>query len=146
MYKQISGDQIVSVELSKSTGASFKWLNGGEIENKGVEVTLGYDIIKNANFNWNLTANWAKNVSEVNSLPEGIDNYQINSFQGGVSLNATVGQPYGVLRGTGYQYLNGQPVINAAGYPVAIADQVIGNPNPDWTGGIMNTFSYKSFA
>ena len=31
-----------------------------------------------------------------------------------------------------------------AGYPVAIADQVIGNPNPDWTGGIMNTFTYKS--
>ena len=85
-----------------ATGASFKWLNGGEIENRGIEVSLGYDIIKNANFNWNLTANWAKNVSEVNSLPEGIDNYQINSFQGGVSLNATVGQPYGVLRGTGY--------------------------------------------
>ena len=146
LYKQISGDQIVSVELSKSTGASFKWLNGGEIENRGIEVSLGYDIIKNANFNWNLTANWAKNVSEVNSLPEGIDNYQINSFQGGVSLNATVGQPYGVLRGTGYSYLNGQPTINASGYPVAIADQVIGNPNPDWTGGIMNTFTYKSLA
>ena len=146
LYQQISGDQIVSVELSKSTGASFKWLNGGEIENRGIEVSLGYDIIKNANFNWNLTANWAKNVSEVNSLPEGIDNYQINSFQGGVSLNATVGQPYGVLRGTGYSYLNGQPIINASGYPVAIADQVIGNPNPDWTGGIMNTFTYKSLA
>src|SRR3990170_7007344 len=53
LYKQISGDQIVSVELSKSTGTSFKWLNGGEIENKGVEVSLGYDIIKNANLNWN---------------------------------------------------------------------------------------------
>jgi len=145
VYKQISGDQIVSVELSKSTGASFKWLNGGEIENRGVELSLGYDLIKNSNFNWNLTANWAKNVSEVNSLPEGIDNYQINSFQA-TSLNATVGQPYGVLRGTGYQFLNGQRVINAAGYPVAIADQVIGNPNPDWTGGIMNTFTYKSIS
>jgi Outer membrane protein beta-barrel family len=143
LYKQVSGDQIVSVELSKATGTSFKWLNGGEIENRGIEVSLGYDVIKNANFNWNITANWAKNVSEVISLPSGIDNYQINSFQGGVSLNATVGQPYGVLRGTGYQFLNGQPVINASGYPVAIADQVIGNPNPDWTGGIMNRFGYK---
>ena len=143
MYKTISGDQIVSVELSKATGTSFKWLNGGEIENKGVEVSLGFDLIKNADFNWNMTANWAKNVSNVNSLPSGIDNYQINSFQGGVSLNATVGQPYGVLRGTGYQYLNGQPIINTAGYPVAIADQVIGNPNPDWMGGLLNTFSYK---
>jgi TonB-linked SusC/RagA family outer membrane protein len=143
VYNQLSTDQIVAVELSKATGASFKWLNGGEIENKGIEVSLGYDLIKNANFNWNLTANWSKNVSKVNSLPEGIDNFQMNSYQGGVSLNATVGQPYGVLRGTGYQYLNGQPVINASGYPVAIADQVIGNPNPDWIGSIMNRLSYK---
>ncbi|HTE31646.1 MAG TPA: hypothetical protein VK666_14790, partial [Chryseolinea sp.] len=145
LYKQISKDQIVQVELSKATGTSFKWLNGGEIENKGVEVSLGYDILKNNGVTWNITANWAKNISNVNSLPEGIDNYQINSFQGGVSLNATVGQPYGVLRGTGYDYLNGQPKINAAGFPIAIADQVIGNPNPDWNGGIMNTVSYKGF-
>ncbi|MDH4091802.1 MAG: SusC/RagA family TonB-linked outer membrane protein [Cyclobacteriaceae bacterium] len=142
-YKQNSSNQIVSVELSKATGASFLFLNGGEIENKGIEVTLGYDIIKNNAFKWNITANWAKNTSLVKSLPSGIDNYQINSFQGGVSLNATVGQPYGVLRGTGYQFLNGQRVINSSGYPVAIADQVIGNPNPDWTGGVMNTLKYK---
>jgi hypothetical protein len=142
-YQQNSSNQIVSVELSKATGASFLYLNGGEIQNKGVEVTLGYDIIKNNAFKWNITANWAKNTSLVKSLPSGIDNYQINSFQGGVSLNATVGQPYGVLRGTGYQLLNGQRVINSSGYPVAIADQVIGNPNPDWTGGVMNTLKYK---
>lgn len=142
LYQTLSQDQIVSVELSKATGASFKWLNGGEIENKGIELTLGYDIIKNDNFSWNATANWAKNVSEVKSLAPGIDNYVINNFQS-TSLNATVGQPYGVLRGTGYRYLNGQRVINAAGYPVAVADQVIGNPNPDWTGGLMNTFRYK---
>ncbi|MEX2234016.1 MAG: SusC/RagA family TonB-linked outer membrane protein [Cyclobacteriaceae bacterium] len=145
-YKTISSNQILAVELSKATGTSFKWLNGGEIENKGLEASLGFDVIKNSDFIWNATVNWSKNISNVNSLPEGIDNYQINSFQGGVSLNATVGQPYGVLRGTGYQYLNGQPVINASGYPVAIADQVVGNPNPDWNGGFQNTFSYKGLA
>lgn len=146
LYKTISSNQIVAVELSKATGTSFKWLNGGEIENKGIELSLGFDIVKNNDFNWNLTANWARNISRVNSLPEGIDNYQINSFQGGVSLNATVGQPYGVLRGTGYQFLNGQRVINASGYPVAVADQVIGDPNPDWTGGLMNTLNYKGLS
>ena len=161
LYKTISSNQIVAVELSKATGTSFKWLNGGEIENKGVELSLGFDVIKQGDFRWNLTANWAKNISRVNSLPEGIDNYQINSFQGGVSLNATVGQPYGVLRGTGYQYLNGQRVIHplgtskttglpivtsSSGMPVAVADQVIGDPNPDWTGGLINTVNYKSLA
>lgn len=142
-YKILSSDQIVAVELSKATGTSFKWLNGGEIENKGLEASLGFDIVKTSDLVWNARVNWAKNISRVNSLPEGLDNYQINSFQGGVSLNATVGQPYGVLRGTGYQFLNGQRVINPQGYPVAVADQVIGNPNPDWNGGFVNTLSYK---
>jgi TonB-linked SusC/RagA family outer membrane protein len=146
IYKTISSNQIVAVELSKATGTSFKWLNGGEIENKGLELSLGFDIVKQNNLRWNATANWAKNISRVNSLPEGINNYQINSFQGGVSLNASVGQPYGVLRGTGYQYLNGQRVITASGYPVAVADQIIGDPNPDWTGGLLNTISYKGLS
>jgi TonB-linked SusC/RagA family outer membrane protein len=143
LYKTNSFEQIVEVETSKATGMGFKYLNGGDIENKGVEVSLGYDIIKNNSFTWNMNINWSKNVSIVNSLPAGIENYQINSFQGGLTTNATVGQPYGVMRGTGYKYLNGQRVITAAGYYAAVADQVIGNPNPDWTGGVTNNFSYK---
>ena len=146
LYKTISSDQIVAVELSKATGTSFKWLNGGEIENKGIELSLGYDIVKNNSLTWNATVNWSKNISRVNELPEGVNNYQINSFQGGVSLNASIGQPYGVLRGTGYQYLNGRRVITSTGYPVAVADQIIGDPNPDWTGGFLNTVRYKGLS
>ncbi len=144
-YKTNSFNQIVEVELSKATGKHYIYLNGGEIENKGVELALGYDIIKNNNLTWNASVNWAKNVSEVISLPEGIENYQINSYQA-TSLNATVGQPYGVLRGTGYKYLNGQRVVTASGYYVSVADQVIGDPNPDWNGGLLNTLTYKGVA
>jgi TonB-linked SusC/RagA family outer membrane protein len=144
-YKTNSVDQIVEVEVSKATGMGFKYLNGGDIENRGVEMALGYDIIKNGAFKWNATLNWAKNISEVNSLPSGIENYVINSYQGGISTNATVGEPYGVFRGTGFQFLNGRKVVNASGYYVAVADQVIGDPNPDWSGGLSNAFSYKNF-
>lgn len=145
LYKTNSVDQIVEVELPKATGMGFKYLNGGDIENKGVELALGYDIISNSDFKWNASINWAKNVSEVNSLPSGIENYVINSYQGGVSTNATVGMPYGVFRGTGFQYLNGKRVVNEDGFYVSVSDQVIGNPNPDWNGGFTNTFTYKNF-
>jgi hypothetical protein len=52
----------------------------------------------------------------------------------GVTLNATVGQPYGTLRGTDYVYLNGQPVVDADGYYEQASDKVIGNITPelDW--------------
>jgi TonB-linked SusC/RagA family outer membrane protein len=142
-YKTNSIDQIVEVELSKATGMGYKYVNGGNIQNKGIELAVGFDIIKNDNLTWNAGINWARNISEVKSLPAGIENYVINSFQGGVSANATVGQPYGVIRGTGYQYLDGERVVNSSGYYVAVADQIIGDPNPDWTGGITNTLNYK---
>ena len=145
LYKTNSLNQIVEVAVSKATGYGFKYLNGGDIQNKGIEIALGFDVVKNTNLNWNASINWAKNVSLVNSLPSGIENYVINSFQGGVSVNATVGQPYGVVRGTGFQYLNGQRVVNSAGYYVAVADQVIGDPNPDWNGGLLNSIRYKNF-
>lgn len=144
-YKTNSFNQIVEVELSKATGSPFLYLNGGEVENRGVELSLGFDIVRNNSLTWNARVNWSKNISEVISLPEGIENYQINSYQA-TSLNATVGQPYGVLRGFGYQYLNGQRVINASGYYVSVADQVIGDPNPDWNGGLLNTLTYKGLA
>lgn len=145
LYKTNSINQIVEVEVSKATGYGFKYLNGGDIQNKGIEVALGFDIVENSDFSWNAAINWAKNVSLVNSLPSGIENFVINSFQGGVSANATVGQPYGVIRGTGFQYLNGQRMINEDGFYVAVADQVIGDPNPDWNGGFLNTIRYKNF-
>jgi TonB-linked SusC/RagA family outer membrane protein len=144
VYKTNTVNQIITIETSKATGMGFKVINGGDIQNKGVEVSLGYDIVKNNALTWNARINWAKNISEVLDLGP-VDNYVVQSYQGGVSANVTKGQPYGVLRSTGYQYLNGQRVVNASGYYVAVADQVIGDPNPDWTGGFMNTLTYKGF-
>ena len=70
------------------------------------------------------------------------------TYQGGLSSNATVGQPFGSLRGADYVYLNGQKVVNANGYyaQTATANEVIGNPNADWTGGVSNTVSYKGIS
>jgi hypothetical protein len=43
-------------------------------------------------------------------------------------------------------YLDGQKVVNSAGYYIAVADQIIGDPNPGWIGGINNRISYKDLA
>src|SRR5690606_1678791 len=73
-------------------------------------------------------------------------------FQGGVSINATVGQPYGTIRGSDYVYTNDdkgtpQRTVGANGrYLLSpTSNNVIGNANPDWTGGINNSLRYKDF-
>ncbi len=49
-YKSNSIDQIVTVPISAATGYTGKLLNAGEIENKGIEVSLNAMPVKNDNF------------------------------------------------------------------------------------------------
>jgi TonB-linked SusC/RagA family outer membrane protein len=142
-YSTNTQNQIVTIATSLASGYGFKVVNGGEIENRGLELTLGGDIIRTGDFRWSLDINWTKNINEVISLP-GIDNFVINSYQGGISTNVTVGQPYGVLRGTGFAYDDaGNRIVNSSGYYTSVPDQIIGDPNPDWYGGVYNTLAYK---
>jgi TonB-linked SusC/RagA family outer membrane protein len=141
-------DQIIPVAVTTATGYSSKYINAGNIENKGIEVSLFATPVKSKNFSWDVTVNYTRNRNKVVSLYNDSKNLQLGSFQGGVSLNASLGQPYGVLQSTTYQMLNGQKLVNANGLYVmtTTTTNVIGNVNPDWIGGITNTFRYKNFA
>ena len=72
--------------------------------------------LKLSDFQWDIILNFTRNRNEVVSLEEGIENLQIASLQGGVTINARVGEPYGTIQGTDYVYLNGQRVVGADGY------------------------------
>ena len=149
LYHTNSVDQIVPLRVSTATGFFYKVVNAGTLENKGIELAINAIIIKSRNFSWNITANWARNRNKVVTLAEGVNNMQLGYYQGGVSINARVGQPYGVIEGTDYVYLNGQKVVDpATGYYEVTrkSDNVIGNINPDWTGGMRNTFAYKNWS
>ena len=148
LYKTNSKDQIQAVTLSQTTGYGSLYVNSGEIENKGIELSLNLVPVQLNSFKWNIDVNFALNRNKVLSLYPGVKNLLLGSFQGGVTLNANLGQPNGVLKGTDYTYdANGNTIINAAnGLPVKskTATEVIGNVNPDWIGGIQNSFSYKN--
>ncbi len=145
-YRSRLINQIMPVAPSTATGFTSFYVNGGTVQNQGVEVTLNAVPIKTKNFNWNITVNWSKNDNKVISLYGGQPSYTIATFQNSVQLVAEVGKPYGVLRGTDYQYLNGQILIDADGYPVKATNTKsdIGNVNPDWIGGVTNSFTYKN--
>jgi TonB-linked SusC/RagA family outer membrane protein len=147
-YRTRTVDQILPLAISTSTGYSFKYLNAGTIQNKGIELSAFATPVQTKNFSWTLNLNWTRNRNKVVELFEGSDNLVLASFQGGVSLNATLGQAYGTIRGSNFVYTNGQRTVTDDGYYVIspTANEVIGNPNPDWIGGLNNTIKYKNLS
>jgi len=147
-YDENTFDQIVPAEISRATGYSQKYINAGTIENKGVELTVNSRPVVTQNFVWNLSVNWSKYQNEVTSLPEGIQNIELASLQGGVTINAAVGHPYGAIRGSDFIYKNGQPVVASSGYyeKTGTSNNIIGDMNPDWTGSISNQFQYNNWS
>ena len=144
LYNTNSYNQILSVDVSQSTGFASKLLNAGKINNKGIEVQLGVTPIKKQ-FTWDIDLNYAANRSKVVELDkEGLlQKYVVatNSTQ----VIAAVGEPYGALFGNAFlRDTNGNIVVNATGSPQTDPNKkVLGKYTPDWIGGISNTFSYK---
>ncbi len=148
-YKRKTVDLITPIDVSTSTGATSLWLNGADMENKGIELVVNGTPVKTSNFSWDIKVNYASNRSEVTRLAEGIQFLQLASVQGGVTLGAALGEPFGVIRGRDFVYHeNGQPIVGTNGYYLrtASSNNVIGNINPDWTGGVKNTFKYKNLS
>ena len=148
VYRSLSTDQVFQVPFSTATGYSSKFINAGSIENKGFELQLNGTPINTKDLKWDIFVNWATNKNKVVSLKEGIENLQLGSFQGGVTINAAVGEPYGIIRGTDFTYLDGQKVVGANGRYVvnSSSNNIIGDINPDWTGGVRNKVTYKNIA
>ena len=146
-YKKNTENQLMPVSTTTATGFTRRWVNAGEIQNKGMEIGLNLVPIQTDNFTWNFDVNWSKNKNLVVDLYGDTENISLASYQGGISINATKGQPYGTIRGTGFKYHdNGQRIVNTSGYYSSEADQVLGDANPEWNGGFSNTFTYKNLS
>lgn len=145
-YRNNTFDQIMPIEVSRASGYSAMYINAGEIQNMGYELSLNLVPVKSKDFSWSIDLNWFKNMNKVVNLGNGIDNILL--FQAwDVSINARVGQPYGAIVGTNFVYLDGKKVVGSDGFYLRTDnEEVIGNFNPDWNGGIKNTFRYKTLS
>ncbi len=144
-YDARTVDQIIPVAVSTATGYTQKFVNSGQIRNNGIEVSLSATPVKTTHFSWDVNVNWTRNRNKVLVLFSGVDNIVLGDFQGGITLNASLNQPYGTIHGTDFVYLNGQKRVGPDGkYLITESNNItIGNINPDWIGGVNNKFSYK---
>jgi TonB-linked SusC/RagA family outer membrane protein len=147
-YNKRTTDQILTAGVAPSSGYTFAAVNAGELSNKGVELQLTVTPVKMSNsFTWDVTANYAHNKNKLESLYGQSTTYPIGSKFFNVGIEARLGEPFGSIVGYGYRRdANGTQIYNAAGLPQRTATtQIIGNIQPKWTGGLVNTFRYGSF-
>lgn len=146
-YQNRSKDQILNIPISSASGFSSKTINTGEVENRGVELSLRGTPVKTADFTWELYGTFTKNKSEVISLLDGVNQVVIGGF-GGMSIVAAVGKPYGTFYATDLRKdAEGRVIVNPDnGLPLlSETPQYLGSYNPKWQGSIGTNLTWKGF-
>ncbi|PTT02902.1 SusC/RagA family TonB-linked outer membrane protein [Pedobacter sp. HMWF019] len=144
-YKNSSKDQILPVPIPGSTGYNFAYINAGEIQNKGVELSLRGSVVKTTDVTWELFGTYTKNNSKVISLLPGVDQVSVGGYSG-MSIVAAVGRPYGEFYGVTNQTDDqGRTIVSAtSGRPLATAEaQYLGSYNPKYQASWGTNIRYK---
>jgi TonB-linked SusC/RagA family outer membrane protein len=148
-YRKSTRNQIFDVEISGASGFDRKWINAGEISNKGIEALLTLNLFESPDrFSWNTTFNYGRNRSEVVDLAPDVETIVLGSGGfGDVIVEARKGEPYGAIRGYKYERDEAGNILVEDGYPVrAPSLEVLGNIQPKWTGGWGNQISFGNFS
>lgn len=150
LYQNNTADQIIRVPMLYESGFSHRWINAGEVRNRGVEMSLDYSPVKNKDFRWKLGANWSLNRNEIMSLPEEFkgEPYTMATVAGVVYFNAVVGGSLGDLYG--FKLLrtpDGQVIYDTNGLPARPANiEKVGNAFAKWRAGLQNEFRYRNIS
>lgn len=165
-YQTTAKNVIFAVPLAPSSGFTSQPRNAAEIENKGWEATFNVRPIRSPTVALDLGLNWARNRNMVLSLgPDTLTKVTaLSASFVGSTTNLVVGYPHGVFRGFDFARCGrglttigadnvgaacqGQPdgslYIGANGFPIQDPnEQVIGDPNPDWTAGLSAELTIK---
>lgn len=162
-YYKKTTDLLAQVDLPSSVGFSSITQNIGEMENKGIEISVDANIINSNNISWDASFQFSRNRNKVLKLNNGADvfpgsvNNLISSFhiiREGLPLSTFYGFVNDGYDSAGQnQYLdfagrdaNDNLVMQPDGQVNDDDRRVIGNPHPDFTFGFGNTFKYKNFS
>ncbi len=146
-YDTKSKDLIIPLPVDPATGYLFRNINAGEMTNKGIEAMVTVTPIRNDNFSWDLTWNFARNRNKLVNLYQDLQNNVLTNAPFRAQLVAQVGQAYGTILGTDYVYdSNGNKVIDENGFYKASELKSLGSILPDYNMGIRNTIRYKSLS
>ncbi|TDH21390.1 SusC/RagA family TonB-linked outer membrane protein [Segetibacter sp. 3557_3] len=168
LYRSNSKDLLVPVKISNTTGFDEAYINAGEMENKGIEISLNAMPVKTRDFSWNFTINYSSNKNKVVRLNEGLTEIVFGGtstgyLNSGPSFKLIPGYAYGALFGiTNRRYYGGKPedpmlidyeaplLIGADGFPIRETDpkkqKYLGNTQPRYIASTLQTLNYKQWS
>lgn len=166
-YKRNTRDLLLNVEIPSSSGFGSVTENRGDVMNRGLELGLTTLNISRDEFSWSTNLNISFNKNKVLALGRSSDPiYSGQSSEGNPTNITKIGSPVGLIFGYVYEgiYQNQADLDRYPNFPGAIPGNmrfkdvnqdgeitpfqdfdVIGNPYPDFTWGITNSFNFKNF-
>ncbi|MCB0474625.1 MAG: SusC/RagA family TonB-linked outer membrane protein [Flavobacteriaceae bacterium] len=150
-YSKSDNQILVDMRVPPTTGTFYATLNGGYIENSGIEMLLDAKVLNKEDLSWDLTFNFGSNKSKVKALPGTIkeaymsDSWTfLNSAAGAAILDGSL---FGLRGYRPNRNDQGQIIVNSNGTPSLTTGTY---PNvdrqPDYTLGITSNLRYKNLS
>jgi iron complex outermembrane receptor protein len=168
LYQDNTKNQILEIPAPVESGVTSILINAGNIQNKGIELSIDATPVRTSDFSWTSALNYSRNRNKIVELYPGRTEYRLPGTDvGEISSWAVVGGAYGTLRtlihSTPYQAKdgsgnsiadpkNGLPLLTwradaRAAFPArSNVWQDVGDINAKFRGGWDNTFNYKGFS
>jgi len=157
LYKSNTRNQYFPIAPVTASLFSTGYVNAGNIQNKGIEVVVSYDVIRDRHFTWNTSLNGALNRNKIIDVDskDSINTFVLtangnNAYESHITKGGQYGDIYGY---TLVRNASGQIVFNGDGSTAnpykpqqSSTYNLLGNPNPLYQLGWRNDFSIYKFA
>lgn len=146
-YNGSTSDQILAVNIPSSTGASWAVMNIGKVTNKGFEIVANFIPIRNSDWLWSITANFARNRNKLVELSDLLNDVTLNGTTN-LLFKAKIGMPLGYYETCKAKRDDqGRIVVNASGLPIRDSEfSVVGDMQADFTAGLASSLRYKNIS
>ena len=152
-YHKKTEDMIISKEVPYAYGVVSMPINGGNMTNQGLEISVGATVIRTNNFVWSLSLNTSKNFNEVKSDVEENSNWNA-ATSGALNKKGYAVSSFWAFEFTGLDPEGGHPLFNIPTREddISVADDAtaymkyMGTLEPDFSGGLSTNFRYKTLS
>jgi len=144
-FTTLNGPQIYQLSVPSSTTYQYQNVNGIITQKRGWEIVLNTTPIKTGSFSWDLNINWSTYKETLHSIYGNQKELTIGNH------NYTIGERLDDFYSTGFVRDGSGNIVMSGGGPLSSPGGInnnifLGHLNPDYSFGIVNRFTYKSFS